>query len=174
MEKRKVLKFCACFVDEDDESKCVENAIIIDDLSENPIEKIEDIFIEANDPEAIYYLALTKDTNVLKLEKALIETGDVDYIFDFVKNVKGADVSEAEDAIIRINKPFYINEFAEKIKGANIKKLEDAIIATNNAMFIFFFAKQVKGADLDRLEDALLEFDDLTYYQRFQKELRLA
>ena len=82
------------------------------------------------------------------------------YIYQFARDIKGANIEKLENAIIETNDAMYIYQFARDVKGANIEKLENAIIATNLVKFMQEFAKNVKGANIEKLENAIIEINN--------------
>ena len=93
-----------------------------------------------------------KAANVFNnIQNYVISTKNAEYIYDFARSIKGANIQKLEDAIIRSKNAKYIYVFARSIEGANIQKLEDAIIKTKNVKYIEEFAEYVKGANKERL-----------------------
>ena len=93
------------------------------------------------------------------------------YIYQFARDVKGANIEKLENAIIETNDVGYIYLFAKDVKGANIEKLENAIIATNRVKFMQEFAKNVKGANIEKLENAIIEINNPSLISFMRKVL---
>ena len=127
--------------------------------------------IESKNAEYIYKIAIVIDINIVKLEDAIIQTGNAKFIFYFARDVKGASIEKLEDAIIQIGNAEFMYDFSEFIEGANIPKLEDAIIQTGNAEFMFYFAKSQKGANIEKLEDAIIQTGDAEWINRYAMEI---
>ena len=62
----------------------------------------------------------------LFLEAIVIKAGDPELIYDFARDVKGADIKALQKAIIKAGKPYWIYSFAVDVKGADIKALQSA------------------------------------------------
>ena len=73
------------------------------------------------------------------------------------------EIKKEEEIIIKSKNPKAIYEFAKNVDGANILKLEDAIIATGDAEYIYYFARDVKDANIKKLEDAIMETKNAKY-----------
>ena len=73
------------------------------------------------------------------------------------------EIKKEEEIIIKSKNPKAIYEFAKNVDGANILKLEDAIIATGAAEYIYYFARDVKDANIKKLEDAIMETKNAKY-----------
>ena len=57
-----------------------------------------------------------------------------------------------------------IFNFAKNVKGANITKLEDAIIASQNEKFIILFAECIKDANTEKLKNVVAETKDENHF----------
>jgi len=113
----------------------------------------------SNDVNLQTYLASSMNlgTKIDLLEKAIIRSGDLRYIYEFAMKVKGANIENLGKAIIRSGDVKYICAFAQHVKGANIKNLEKAIIRSGSAMLIYAFAQYVTGANIENLEKAIVK-----------------
>ena len=111
--------------------------------------------IESKNAEYIYKIAIVIDINIVKLEDAIIQTGNAKFIFYFARDVKGASIEKLEDAIIQIGNAEFMYDFSEFIEGANIPKLEDAIIQTGNAEWINRYAMEIEGANIEKTKQTL-------------------
>ena len=134
------------------------------------LENLENKVIKTENADCIYNFAKDiKGANIEKLENAIIATQNVGYIYDFARDVEGANIEKLENAIIETKDAEYIYNFAKNVKGANIEKLENAIIETNDAMYIYQFARDVKGANIEKLENAIIETKNAEYIYLFAK-----
>lgn len=100
------------------------------------------------------------------LQNEIIELEEPQLIYEFAKQVKGADISKLQDALISCYEEFYKEDewkyffnFANDVEGVDIEKLQnDFLEITGWTIYTLAeFAKQVKGANIDLLEDAVLE-----------------
>lgn len=136
-------------------------------LIEKNIVNIDDItnaVIDSGDLEYIYNFAYyIKGADIPKLENVIMKLGTAENIYYFAKYIKGANITKLENAIINTNDAQNIYYFAAEINGANILKLEDAIINTNDAEYIYYFARDVKGTNISKLEDAIIVLGDVQY-----------
>ena len=132
---------------------------IILDVPENK-KDVEMALIASKNASLIYDFVLRMgNLNPLTdFEDAIIESGDLDYIFRFAKEIDGADISKLQDAILESGALDYIIEFARKIDGANIKKVEDAVINSGSASFICLLAT-LEGVDINRLLKSLVNVE---------------
>ena len=82
---------------------------------------------------------------------AVIESKNMENIYNWAKDIKDANIEKLEDAIIQGGEAKWIYLFAKNIKGANIKKLEDAIIQIENAEYVYIFTRDIKEANVEKL-----------------------
>ena len=85
---------------------------------------------------------------------------------DFASNVKGANIEKLENALIETKDAEYIYYFSG-VEGANIEKLENAIIQTGDVEFIYDFAMTVRGANVEKLKKAIIETKNYEYIHKF-------
>lgn len=109
-------------------------------------------------------------------EQKVLDKNNARASYDYCLRNKDANISLHEDIIIKSNIAYYIYRFAFDIKGfdvewIDISKLEDAIIKTSNSHYIYCFGKYIDSADKDKLFRKILELNDLTYIDRFLKDV---
>lgn len=122
------------------------------------IEEADDTIIAYNDARLCVKWAKIniEGINISKLEDIVIQYKYADYIYEFARYVKGANIVKLEDAYIAcVSSSFRLKDFAKYVEGANIEKLEDAIIKICDSHDIYYFAKEVEGVNLYKLRKAL-------------------
>lgn len=115
------------------------------------------------------------------LQNEIIELKMPYLIYEFAKQVKGADISKLQDALISCYEHYkedewkYFFKFAKNIDGVNVEKLQNDFLEKTwwTCDLITEFAKQIKGANIDLLEDIVLDLqhneqiiaiEDITYF----------
>lgn len=99
-------------------------------------------------------------------ENKICKTHNAKLIYEFAKNVTGADIDKCLTTISETNNAEYIYLTALFLPVSNITPLQNAIINTNNAEYIYKFSCFVEGADKIRLHRALLKTHNATYLHK--------
>ena len=153
---------------------------ILDALLEQDIitlSDLEDVFIENESQKTIAFINHYKNNglNFEKMEDAILNYRNSEYIIEYAKKCPYANMSKCEDAIISCDDEMLIYEFARDVKGADIAKLEKTIVNCNPEA-IYLFAKFVKGASVINLENALIKYAKKHeiggYFAKFAKDIK--
>ena len=132
---------------------------------------LEEAIIESNSPKYIYLFARDiKGANIKVLLSALLDTGNIEYICEFAKNIKDNFERIEIDAIVSGN-PKYIYEIA-KIKKYDTKELEFAIKQTKNPKYMYLFARDIKGVSITSMETCIVRCNNPEYMYLFAKNIR--
>jgi len=94
---------------------------------------------------AEFYGDVGKSTE--KLQRVIIETGDILHIYEFACSVKGADIPLIEEVIIQSGMVKYMYYMYEYLAGTNKDKLRAAIINTGNQKYIDKISGTVTHSD---------------------------
>ncbi len=109
--------------------------------------------ISGQNPELIRLFAeRVEGANVEKLQEALQETRNLKNLYEFAKNVKGADVAKICNVVAQDKFPIfdYLTRFAQ-LPGADINALAGAVIRMGNLDYIKTFSQFVDKEDVDTL-----------------------
>ena len=85
-----------------------------------------------------------------------------------VKNLNKKELNELQEVIIATKNSWKIYEFARDVKGADILKLQDEIIKLGDAEYIYLY-KSIKGSDINTLKDAILKTNNAEYIYGFAR-----
>ena len=155
---------------------------ILDSLLEQGVITLTDLegeFIEVNPLKIIAFINHYKNNglNFEKMEDAILNYSESEFIIDYAKKCPYANISKCEDAIINGYSEQLIYEFARDVDGANIEKLEKAVTKCKPEV-IYLFAKFVKGANVENLENALIKYAEKngngSYLAKFAKDVKKA
>ena len=128
---------------------------------------LKDGVIESKDAYYIYLFALLDRVGIYEiyikeLEKAIIATKNAFCIYEFARDVKGANIEKLENAVIKIGNPQIIYLFAMSVKGAYVGKLAHAIIALKDAKYIYLFARKIIELSIQSIGTSSQNIIDLT------------
>ena len=155
---------------------------ILDSLLEQGVITLTDLegeFIEVNPLKIIAFINHYKNNglNFEKMEDAILNYSESEFIIDYAKKCPYANISKCEDAIINGYSEQLIYEFARDVDKANIEKLEKAVTKCKPEV-IYLFAKFVKGANVENLENALIKYAEKngngSYLAKFAKDVKKA
>ncbi len=148
------------------------------------INKFEDLILKTDNPYLIVSYANNPKSNLLKVERRIIEIGNLECLLLFASNSRIQDYTSLEDIFISLNNHFYIYKFANELYDkVNVLKLEDALLNCNDKdsydenseeevpkiYSVYAFARDLAnhGADVSRLEDYVMASNDYYYIYKF-------
>lgn len=142
--------------------------------------KLEDVIISKKNTAAIVELSMSFEADLLKLKKAIFQTDDYHYIFQFCEAhqskpgiIEPIDVEYLENLVLNNNDFAYMENLATRINGANVKKIQKKVIALGDAFHMYSFAKKVNGASIDLLRSAILKTNDFIEINSFVERFGL-
>lgn len=107
-----------------------------------------------------YELAINNPESIGYLEDEIISTGDLEYIYRFAKDIKGASVDKLVGAIIDSGESEYMYKCAKDVNGAPMDVLVEGVINSCNDYFMTQFALNIPNVPVDKLADVVIKLDD--------------
>ncbi len=156
-------------------------------------DRLEEELISLNYAEYIYKIALHEQyynkekssykSTITRLENAIIESENPQYVCLFALNIKGCNITRLEEVLLFLKHPEYIYEIAlyeqlildtDTFVTQHLDKLQKAIIESNNPFYMLLFARDIKSSNKDLLEQAILNTKNeeyITYYNKLIKNI---
>ena len=155
-EKRKTIEFITEYLKEKKDRSQKEEKRVLKHMRPQSLYRV----IERN----------TVFTNKEKMINALIETGDIEYMYKAAILMKREDniyISRIQDYIMKSGQVEYIIDFACNIQNADMDKLEDTIIALGDAKYIYEFLVKVMASkgkvNVEKLVNAIIATKNAKY-----------
>lgn len=146
-----------------------------DRMSEEEIEKFEDMIINSGDATAILYFAENvPNTDVHLLQSALIKsTKRSDIITRFAEYIKGADIPLLQSIVEKYGNAGDLYRFGRDVNGADKESLTKAFMKKDvSAEDIFQFAYSIADKkDIPMLEDETIKLGDNFYILKFAEKI---
>ena len=159
------------------------------ELDKTDIEKFEDLILNSNNPYIIMLYAKNLRSNLLKIEKKLIELGDLECLLEIAKLNRIGDITDLENYFLLCNNHYYIYKFAHELVGkVNLLNLEMALLKcpdvdivdsyneVNISKFdsIYYFAKDLgeNGINISILEDSVIESNNYYNIYKFYRDIK--
>lgn len=165
-EKRKTIEFITEYLKEKKDRSQKEEKRVLKHMRPQSLYRV----IERN----------TVFTNKEKMLNALIETGDIEYMYKAAILMKREDniyISRIQDYIMKSGQVKYIIDFACNIQNADMDKLEDTIIALGDAQYIYEFLVKVMASkgkvNVEKLVNAIIAAKDAEYIYKLALALQL-
>ncbi len=162
----------------------IEYLINFAELDNIDINKFEELILQSNNPYLIVKYANNPKSNLLKIEKRLLEIGNLESLLIFALNNRITDYTTLEDIFISLNSHFYIYRLASILPDkVNLLKLEEALLNSSNKdsydenreekinkiYSVYSFAKDLAlhNIDISKLEDYIINSNDYYYIYLF-------
>ena len=172
-------------------SQDIETLINFSTLDNVDITRFEELILKTNNPYLIVKYANNPKSNLLKIEKRLLEIGNLECLLLFSFNERITDYATLEDIFISLDSHFHIYKLASILQDkVNLLKLEEALLnSSNKASFdenreeeinkiysIYAFAKDLAGFNIDikKLEDYIINSNDYYYIYLFYVNVKNA
>jgi len=135
-----------------------------------------EIIISSNNPVYLYSAALRiKDLSPYTIEDfeyRILLQDNPHYIFEFAKNIQGANILKIQNKIIQINNIHYLYLFARDVDNADVNLIEDIIINSNRSVneicnVCVSFAKDIKKSNKKKLFEYILNYGGKIWIDRF-------
>jgi len=138
--------------------------------------RIEKYILRRKDPrECLEFCKLTKDADIVKHQKIILESKHLYYIYAFCKYIKGIDIKEHEKIILEAKSSIYSYKFALNVEGADIKAHEKIVLEDTNLeslSYSYEFAKNIEGADIDAHRKKILNSKDAHCNYLFARDIK--
>lgn len=159
------------------------------ELNDSDINKLEDLILKSNNPYTIMLYASNPRSNLLKIEKKLIELGNLESLLELAKLSRMGDLTDLENYFLLCNNHYYIYKLASDLKNkVNVLNLEMALLKCPNedifdsaneetiskSYSIYSFANDLSGYEIDMslLEDSIIESNNYYYIYKFYKDVK--
>jgi len=90
------------------------------------------------------YKEAREGINIKKNEKIILESKNIDYCYEFARDVPGANIKAFEEVILEIKDPYWCYSFAKYLKGSNKEELFKVILESGNKFWINRFLEDVE------------------------------
>ena len=172
-------------------SQDIESLINFAELDNIDINKFEDLILKSNSPYLIVKYSNNPKSNLLKVEKRLLEIGNLECLLIFALNKRITDYTTIEDIFISLNSHFYIYRLASLLPDkVNLLKLEDSLLNSSDkdsydenreekvdkVYSVYAFAKDLASFNIDitKLEDFIIKSNDYYYIYLFYQNVKNA
>ena len=133
------------------------------------LENYTEAIISTNNAKYMYDFLKRYQTKEIfeKIETAIINFKDGEYIYKIAKLKNNDDIKREEDALVD-NKDYIYLTMLYLLKDANKKRIEELVLNCNIAEYIYFFALRVPDCDIDLIEKKIIETEDKNYNIKFK------
>ncbi len=150
------------------------------------IKILEHCILKSDNPYIITKFASNPKSNFLKIEKKLMELGNLECLLELARLERVEDLSDLENYFNVCNNHYYIYKFAKEFESkvdvlrfekSLLESREDDSITSQEEQIkkldsIFLFALNIKNCNLDLLKDYIIKSNNYYYINRFYLEVK--
>lgn len=158
------------------------------ELNDVDIKDLENLILSSNNPYIIMRYASNPKSNLLKIERKLMELGNLECLLELAKLKRMGDITDLENYFILCNNHYYIYKFAKELDGkVNTLNLEMALLkcpdtdifdssneeAISKCYSLYAFALDLGDkADIHLLEDIIIASSNYFYIYKFYSNIK--